>query len=161
MTDSPLVARVKRSLRRAIVYHLEADGIRRQRQDRLAEKLGLYQPDVSRLLTGNLDRFSVDVLLRTTEKLGAEFIYDPKADDEAVREYEKLLADCRKAKSGSAVKTVSAVVKALRSMKSPVIARRLNHKQRLDAILGDKRDTPRQDLDWMTKQLESLIAEMR
>jgi predicted XRE-type DNA-binding protein len=160
--DSTLTARVKRSLRLAILNRLEADGIRKDRQQRLSEKLGLHQPDVSRLLSGKLDRFSVDVLLRTAEKLGAEFIYDPEAEAEALREYTKLLAQCRKAKSSAEVKTMNAVVKALRIMESPIIVH-LKRKRKLDTLLVhlQKRPTPRQDLDWMTKQLENLIAEMR
>jgi predicted XRE-type DNA-binding protein len=157
--DSALTARVKLALHRAILHRLEADGIRWGRQRRLCEKLGLHQPDVSRLLAGKLDRFSADVLLRTAEKLGAEFTYDLKADAEEVREYTKLLARCRKAKSGAEVKTMNAVVKALKTMESPISAR-LNYKLEFDSTFTLKRPTPREDLDWMTEQLESLIADL-
>jgi predicted XRE-type DNA-binding protein len=114
-SDSPLVTRVKRSVRSAILNRLEADGIRRGRQQRLSERLGLHQPDVSRLLAGKLDHLSVDVLLRTAEKLGAEFTYDPKADAESVLEYTKLLALRRDAKSDATRETVNVVVKALKT----------------------------------------------
>jgi len=106
MSDSPLVAHVKRSLRRAILHHLEKNGMRRQRQHLLAEKLGLHQPDVSLLLAGKLDRFNVELLLRVTERLGAEFCFDPKTDAHAVRAYKDVLARCRKAKNGSEAQTI-------------------------------------------------------
>jgi hypothetical protein len=41
MSDSPPVAHVKRSIYRVIVRHLDINGILRQRQHLLAEKLGL------------------------------------------------------------------------------------------------------------------------
>lgn len=161
-SDSPLVTRVKRSVHSAILNRLEADGIRRGRQQRLSERLGLHQPDVSRLLAGKLDHLSVDVLLRTAEKLGAEFTYDPKADAESVREYTKLLALCRDAKKRRGTgdherRGQGAHDHGVAHHRSPQAQAGTG----LPPVHVQERPTPQQDLDWMTKQLESWIVEMQ
>jgi predicted XRE-type DNA-binding protein len=160
-SGSNLAHRVKRTLRRTILHHLEANRMGGSGQQVLAKKLGLTQPDVSRLMTGRLERFSVDLLLRTAQKVGAEFTYDPQAEAEALAEYTKLLERCRKAKSGTERKTMSALIEALRAMDSQIVIR-LKHRRKRNALLIylEPRPTARQNLDWMTKQLESVIADL-
>jgi predicted XRE-type DNA-binding protein len=163
MCDSPLVVHVKRSIYRVIVRHLDTNGIRRQRQHLLAEKLGLHQPDVSLLLAGKLDRFNVELLLRVTERLGAEFCFDPKADAKAVRVYTGLLARCRKAKNGSETQTINTCVQSLKAMDSPIVAL-LKSRRELDRLLRhitprSQKHTPRDDLNWLMGEMESQVAE--
>jgi predicted XRE-type DNA-binding protein len=161
MPDSPLVGHVKRSLYRLILRHLEINN-RRQSQHMLAEKLGLHQPDVSRLLAGKLDRFNVELLLRVVERLGAEFCFDSNADAQAVRAYKDLLARCRKAKNGSEMQTINSCLPSLRAMDSPIVAL-LKHRRELDELLryiNTQRNTPRDDLEWLMGELESQIAEL-
>ena len=128
----------------------------------MAEKLGLHQPDVSRLLAGKLERFNVELLLRVTERLGAEFCFDPNADAQAVRAYMDLLARCRKAKNGSEAQAINACLSSLRAMDSPIVAL-LKRRRELDELLryvNTQRNTPRDDLDWLMGEFESQIAEL-
>jgi predicted XRE-type DNA-binding protein len=162
MSDSALVAHVKRSIYRAILQHLEANKMSGQRQHLLAEKLGLHQPDVSRLRAGKLDHFTVDLLLRVAERLGIEFCFDPRAEAEAARVYKGLLARCRKAKNGAESRTINACEPALKAMNSLIVTR-LKSRRKLDTLLryvNTKRNTPREDLDWLIAEIESEIAEL-
>jgi predicted XRE-type DNA-binding protein len=60
---------LKAELLRQIAARLEAEGLT---QAAAAERLGISQPDVSRMLSGNFRQFSVERLMRFLVTLGQE-----------------------------------------------------------------------------------------
>ena len=60
---------LKAELLRQIAARLEAEGLT---QTAAAERLGISQPDVSRMLSGNFRQFSVERLMRFLVTLGQE-----------------------------------------------------------------------------------------
>jgi predicted XRE-type DNA-binding protein len=60
---------LKAELLRQIAVRLEAEGLT---QTAAAERLGISQPDVSRLLSGNFRQFSVERLMRFLVMLGQD-----------------------------------------------------------------------------------------
>jgi len=110
-----LAVRLKLALYLAIrFHHLDA----KQTQQALAKKLGLHQPDVSRLLKGDIHRFSIEWLESAVERLGIEFVFEPKADP--IRDREELLERLTNRKRGSDHEVIQSVLKSLRALHSPV-----------------------------------------
>jgi predicted XRE-type DNA-binding protein len=60
---------LKAELLRQIAARIEAEGLT---QTAAAERLGISQPDVSRMLSGNFRQFSVERLMRFLVTLGQE-----------------------------------------------------------------------------------------
>ena len=123
-----LAIRFKLALYLAIRFHyLES----KQTQHALAKKLGMHQPDVSKLLAGELDRFSLEWLESAVTRLGIKFAFDPMADP--IRDLEELLERLT-GRKGNDQEVVKSVVKDLRALHSPVA---LNWKQEPRKDSGD------------------------
>jgi hypothetical protein len=129
--------------------------------------LGLHQPDVSLLVAGKLDRFSIELLLRTADRLGVEFRFDPKDNAKAARFYARMLARCQEAVDTRDGKRIAATVKTLTDFLiagtplEPRLRRRLEQDaQHAPGAASMAEPDPELDLIWLMEELESLIADL-